>query len=461
MLLIIELLNLLCNIREFLIKQFHFTVWPDHGVPQFATSLIAFIRGVNRNQLTDTGGPHVVHCSAGVGRTGTYITLNSMLQRIILENNVNVYEFVRLMRSKRNYMVQTEEQFVFIYDALVELVTSGDTSIPSDLAIATINSYREMSGDMYRGEQMCTFSKQFLVLSEYSRQPNDECCAYGMLEENKNKNRFTKRIPYDDYRVRITPSGDGTDYINASFVDGYKQKRAYIATQSPSSETVGEFWRMVYEKESAVIVMLCNLIENGNEMCYKYWPDKGEEVKFQLYTIKNLEERREEGFLRRRLLVVFSFHNKYIGSTVTAERKVTQLCLEEWPNSNLAENLTPFLTIIDAVERLQAANQNPPITVHCEDGVGRTGTFLTMFSVLEKLKPEHLVDVFQILKKARIQRPMLVDNKEQYEMCYNFVFCYLESFDAYANFCVKSNENFRIEGADSDTEILESSTSNS
>ena len=87
--------------------QYHFTSWPDHGVPKFATSLISFIRRVQKAHNKDDGVPLLVHCSAGVGRTGTFILLDSMLERIKAEKTVNVYEFLVGLRQKRVFMVQT------------------------------------------------------------------------------------------------------------------------------------------------------------------------------------------------------------------------------------------------------------------------------------------------------------------------------------------------------------------
>jgi len=89
------------------VTQYHFTSWPDHGVPRYPTSLIAFIRRVQRGHNKDDGYPLLVHCSAGVGRTGTFILLDSMLERMKVEDTVNVYEFLRNMRAKRVFMVQT------------------------------------------------------------------------------------------------------------------------------------------------------------------------------------------------------------------------------------------------------------------------------------------------------------------------------------------------------------------
>ena len=94
------------NTEPLRVTHYHFTAWPDHGVPKFATSLISFIRKTQRGHNKDKG-PLLVHCSAGVGRTGTFITLDSMLERIHKETSVNVYAFVKQMRTQRVLMVQT------------------------------------------------------------------------------------------------------------------------------------------------------------------------------------------------------------------------------------------------------------------------------------------------------------------------------------------------------------------
>ena len=98
---------------ELKVSQHHFTSWPDHGVPKFSTSLLSFIRCVQKEHNKDVGVPLLVHCSAGVGRTGTFLTLDAMLERIKSEQSVNVYEFVKNMRKRRVLMVQTMvRQFV-------------------------------------------------------------------------------------------------------------------------------------------------------------------------------------------------------------------------------------------------------------------------------------------------------------------------------------------------------------
>ena len=92
---------------ERIVTQYHYTIWPDFGVPEYPASLLHFVRKVMvANPLNS--GPIVVHCSAGVGKTGVFITLFNQLRRITSERNLNVLDFVRSMRHNRNYMVQTE-----------------------------------------------------------------------------------------------------------------------------------------------------------------------------------------------------------------------------------------------------------------------------------------------------------------------------------------------------------------
>ena len=100
----------ICNPGENLLEvtQLHYLTWPDHGVPTNAMSIVNFIKQVNKVHPSSNQYPLLVHCSAGVGRTGTFIVLDSMMQRIKAEGNVNIFEFVMKLRTKRMRMVQRE-----------------------------------------------------------------------------------------------------------------------------------------------------------------------------------------------------------------------------------------------------------------------------------------------------------------------------------------------------------------
>ncbi|XP_037092233.1 LOW QUALITY PROTEIN: tyrosine-protein phosphatase Lar-like [Pollicipes pollicipes] len=112
------------------VRQFQFTAWPDHGVPDHPTPFLLFLHHVKALNPADAG-PMVTHCSAGVGRTGCFIAIDSMLERIRSEATVDVYGHVTCLRAQRNYMVQTEDQYIFIHDALLESLVAGNTEVPA------------------------------------------------------------------------------------------------------------------------------------------------------------------------------------------------------------------------------------------------------------------------------------------------------------------------------------------
>ena len=120
------------------VKQFQFTAWPDHGVPEHSAPFLQFIRRIHSLNTPDSG-PVVTHCSAGVGRTGAFIVIDSMLERMKHEKTVDVYGHVTCLRAQRNYMVQTEDQYIFIHDALLEVTSDCPTQAAtmSDILMMT------------------------------------------------------------------------------------------------------------------------------------------------------------------------------------------------------------------------------------------------------------------------------------------------------------------------------------
>ncbi|XP_022116980.2 uncharacterized protein LOC110994580 isoform X1 [Pieris rapae] len=109
--------------RQRHIVQYHYTVWPDHGTPRHPLAVLPFVKAA--------ADPHtvLVHCSAGVGRTGTYIVIDAQLNQLKLTGTLSPLGFLCRARTQRNHLVQTEEQYVFVHDALLEYVRSGDTEV--------------------------------------------------------------------------------------------------------------------------------------------------------------------------------------------------------------------------------------------------------------------------------------------------------------------------------------------
>ncbi|CAI8052191.1 Receptor-type tyrosine-protein phosphatase S [Geodia barretti] len=278
------------------VTQFHFTAWPDHGVPDYATSLLAFHKKVKKHHKRGMG-PMIVHCSAGVGRTGTLITIDCVLEQLQGEEKVvDIAGFIIHLRTQRMKMVQSLEQYMFIHDAILEAVTCGDTQIDASLFSRRIT---EMS-HRYPQTQLTEYENQFRVLEKVSPKPWEIPRNKALQHPFKNRNDYY--LPSDDWGVVLR--GDKQDYIHATFVNGYKQKRAFIIAQSPMESTARDFWKMVHDRKCGVIVMLCDLLEDGQETCYQYWPVRRGMAQFREYTVDLMEEKPVKGFVMRTLVVV-------------------------------------------------------------------------------------------------------------------------------------------------------------
>ncbi|XP_028163729.1 tyrosine-protein phosphatase Lar isoform X1 [Ostrinia furnacalis] len=399
------------------IKQLQFTAWPDHGVPDHPAPFLQFLRRVRALNPPDAG-PLVVHCSAGVGRTGCFIVIDSMLERARHERTVDIYGHVTCLRAQRNYMVQTEDQYIFIHDALLEAVVCGDTEVPA----RNLQSHIQKLMRVDPMENITGMELEFKKLANMKADSSRFVSA--SLPCNKHKNRLVHILPFESSRVCLTPR-DGSDYINASFVDGYRYRAAYIATQGPLPDTTDDFWRMLWEHNSTIIVMLTKLKEMGREKCHQYWPSD-RSVRYQCFVVDPIAEYNMPQYILREF--------KVTDARDGASRTVRQFQFTDWPEQGVPKNSEGFIDFLGQVHKTKEQfGQDGPITVHCSAGVGRTGVFITLSTVLERMQYEGVVDVFQTVRTLRTQRPAMVQTEDQYEFCYRAALEYLGSFDHYAN----------------------------
>ncbi|XP_072260368.1 receptor-type tyrosine-protein phosphatase delta isoform X22 [Pyxicephalus adspersus] len=401
------------------VRQFQFTAWPDHGVPEHPTPFLAFLRRVKTCNPPDAG-PMVVHCSAGVGRTGCFIVIDAMLERIRHEKTVDIYGHVTLMRAQRNYMVQTEDQYIFIHDALLEAVTCGNTEVPARNLYAYIQKLTQIEP----GENVTGMELEFKRLA--SSKAHTSRFISANLPCNKFKNRLVNIMPYESTRVCLQPirGVEGSDYINASFIDGYRQQKAYIATQGPLAETTEDFWRMLWEHNSTIVVMLTKLREMGREKCHQYWPAE-RSARYQYFVVDPMAEYNMPQYILREFKVTDARDGQ--------SRTVRQFQFTDWPEQGVPKSGEGFIDFIGQVHKTKEQfGQDGPISVHCSAGVGRTGVFITLSIVLERMRYEGVVDIFQTVKMLRTQRPAMVQTEDQYQFCYRAGLEYLGSFDHYA-----------------------------
>ncbi|XP_032900426.1 receptor-type tyrosine-protein phosphatase N2 isoform X2 [Amblyraja radiata] len=268
------------------------------------------------------------------------------------------------------------------------------------------NAYQSYMEDHLRNKNRLV--KEWEALSAYQAEPNNSSIAD--REENEKKNRTRVVVPYDHSRITLKAelSHSNSDYINASpIMDHDPRNPAYIASQGPLPATVADFWQMVWENGCVVIVMLTPLTENGVKQCHHYWPDEGSNL-YHIYEVNLVSEHIWcEDFLVR------SFYLKNLQTNET--RTVTQFHFLSWFDLAVPSSTRTLLDFRRKVNKCYRG-RSCPIIVHCSDGAGRTGTYILIDMVLNRMgKGAKEIDIAATLEHLRDQRPMMVQTKEQFE----------------------------------------------
>ncbi|XP_072048343.1 receptor-type tyrosine-protein phosphatase S-like [Amphiura filiformis] len=408
------------------ICQFHYTTWPDFSVPENSSAFLNFVKVVNNYGIGDSH-PTVVHCSAGVGRTGTFIAIESLMRQAKQENQVDVFGFVSGMRNSRMQMIQTHEQYEFIYDALLEHIVFGDTSIPIS---AFRNTYKNLQ---IRDPEtnLSALAIQFQNLQDITILPKPDECKAGAAEENVDKNRFKDVLPMDSARPYLMTEGGAksTNYINASFMNGYRTKDGFLTTQMPLPNTVDDIWRMVFDYKCNTIVML-NQLDSADKTLAQYWPNKGAKQTHGPLTVECVSEQKiGKDVVTRKLKL----------RKMKEEREIVQFALKNWSNDGkkLPDKKSIGQLATRVIERMQKQKKDARVAVHCIDGMSVSGTFIAIVSALDRLAAERSVDIFQTLKRLRTCNGRCVATKKHFKFVYDAVLENVEeSGQTYENFTV-------------------------
>lgn len=274
------------------------------------------------------------------------------------------------------------------------------------------------------------------------------------MKKVSNKDRYEDIVPYDYNRVRLnnTDNQDGTDndtdYINASWIHVsirlyirltyyiiyiydllydllYKipNNYSFIATQGPKTKTTEDFWNMIIQNKSFLIIMLCNTTESGRSKCHQYWPMTNEELKLKGKSIKLSKEDKvnQSNFLIRRKFDVVSHEDK---GKIKSE--VTQIHFQGWPDHGVPEIEESYKDFLEMISIVDDYIGKSPIVVHCSAGIGRTGTFISLYNAILSInsKKDHM-NIFEIVRKVKECRRYSVENPNQYKFIYGIVRKYI------------------------------------
>lgn len=229
------------------------------------------------------------------------------------------------------------------------------------------------------------------------------------LEININKNRYRDISPYDQSRVLLKEGTNG-DYVNANYVNmeipGSGIINQYIAAQGPLPNTCIDFWQMVWEQQSSLVVMLTTKVERGRVKCHQYWPDLYETADFGVLQITCVNEEETPSFAFREFNLTHVETNE--------ERHISHMQYIAWPDHGVPDDPADFLEFVIKVRQKRAGMVEPTV-VHCSAGIGRTGVLITMETAMCLIESNQPVYPLQIVRQMRDQRAMLIQTASQYK----------------------------------------------
>ena len=373
------------------LTQFHYVAWPDHDVPQLFIELLDFIQMIKKHHIRDRT-PLLVHCSAGVGRSGTFIALYNLLGAVSVGETISVYRIVNEMREYRPQMVQTFNQYKFIYLAILEMIF-GMTAIPNKDFCDTYKLYLQS-----RGESSDVFREQFEEICYQSdcsfRYPQEAA----RLPSNVLKNAIKEVLPYDTNRVILYSPNWSCEYINASYTGSYEM----IVTMLPTQETIQDFLQLVYQLEDPLVVLLFTQTEYqnvrsgvSNRVCY--WLEKSGKKEFGEFSATTEKSQKSSSLIQQKMKVYSNYDNY--------ERPFSQFISLVWEDTGTVNDVFGVLTLLELITKQKPGKK---IVFCCTDGLGKSGVLMTLYRTVREIETEEYIDVFQTVKQIKSYRKHMV-----------------------------------------------------
>ncbi|KAL3102606.1 hypothetical protein niasHT_022893 [Heterodera trifolii] len=468
--------------EERIVKHFHFTEWELNSFP-YISAFVELRRRVRQwMEKSPVDAPIVVHCSNGGGRSGAFLALDANLELLQRTGQLDVYEYGRTLANSRQHLIDTVDQYIFIYDVLCEAVLCNIQPIGMHQLKNRSGMYKARKDRELMEVQDSHENKLLLMLTAPLRIGD---CAGGHRLENRGKNRDVMVVPPDHSRPYLqTLHGESKDYtyINAVEVDGFTRKSEFIVTEWPKVPTLDSFWTLIFDHNVHTVISLTNqpsdvkqfpqFVHNKGKRNYGPFtvevvnyqqypglqshmvkiskrptdpvpinsqpnPDKGANKKLrgtdeirQLLSVKrNVPNRRDLAEQMNKLTFMISEIMASGASQQQLEAEVRLCCIIQvkmWP----IENKVPLSTtaLIEVLKMTRSwrkrAPDRPeqrPTIVMSHNGVSRCGIFIAANVCIDQMEMDHEVDVFHAVKLIRLNRPQLIDMKDEYKYLYDLM----------------------------------------
>lgn len=401
------------------IHQYHFKSWPDKDVPDSTWCLVNFWRAVNTN-APSKAGPIVVHCSAGVGRTGTFIALDNLVSQAKAEGCVRPLQIVEALRRQRVNMVQTREQYVYLHEALADALLFG-----------THHIFSTQFGEVFKfllqkeqNESKTRLEKQFELIEKSAQDTTvdtDDHTEYTNMESIQSESAA--------YRPKLKNRGSKyVQQLGAIYIPNYKGKNTFLVSMSPDDDSMEEFWSLVDDSNIKTIIMLTET----SAPCYKASCQLGSRPKNgNRFSVSKLEEKIRKGYTER----TFSFKE----SDREEEEYLTtvkQFELTTWKDGYPVPGETSsVLEMISSVQKWQPYfSESQPVLIHCRDGFSRSGIVCVLLNELQRLTYEggH-INILESVKMMKKRQRHLISSYDQYRFCFDLIQANMKTTEVYEN----------------------------
>nr|XP_022306912.1 receptor-type tyrosine-protein phosphatase T-like [Crassostrea virginica] len=390
------------------VTQYHYTTWPDHGTPD-PLSLVVFYSHVLRTKTNQNKAPVVVHCSAGIGRTGTYIALDALYKSGKASGKINVAEYVKVMRSNRMNMVQTYEQYMTIFLALNE-------EFKAPVRMLNVPDFNQkvqsLTGD--RPANQTVIRKEFEKLIGIKPEYTD--ADYKISKQHLQNKSGTTLLPLDKYTLYLTSSVPRRgNFINAIKVPSYVRDTAFIVTQYPPPGDAVDFLRLLNDHESDTVICMNPLSEM--QSFNSWFPQPHADKTVTPFTVHHESE--------------IETDVKVTNVNILNGEEAPHLVAFVEPRGSLkttgnAQDTSHIRALVSFALNLSTEN---PITIVSKDGASLCGVFCAVFNSIQQINMDDSVDVFTTVRQLQTRRPEFCSTQEEYLLVYRALQDYNEATD--------------------------------